>query len=275
MVYSINKINVLCFVMTPLIIHHHIFKNSGTSFDQILKLNFGNTAFFEDSRFPFFRYTSYQVEKIISTLHAFKSISSHQFPHPYINEYDLVKDRAILSVTFLRDPITRVKSIYGFKKKYADDSKTSENAQKYNFKDWLKYSVEDKFERVHVSNSQCSFFSIDQNGKAIKKSKDNAFIYDLKLAKKNLSKFFFCGITENFENSIHQLNKNLEDVGVSKLKHRNVRENVTTTNFNDSLETRIEKIFDEIGEELAKELLKINQQDIELRDFASKKFLEK
>ena len=86
-------------------------------------------------------------------------------------------------MTFLRDPITRVKSIYSFKRKNRDSSITSRNARKYNFKDWLEISMEDNFERVHVSNSQCSFFSIDDNGKAIKRD-GYRYLYDLDLAKK-------------------------------------------------------------------------------------------
>lgn len=260
--------------MSPFIIHHHIFKNSGTSFDKILELNFGKQAFFEDSKFPFFRYTSFQVEKIINSLKEYKSISSHQFPHPYTNEYDLVKTKSIYSITFLRDPITRVKSIYSFKKKNNDPSITSKNAQKYNFKDWLAHSIEDQFERVHVSNSQCSFFSIDCNGKPIKRKDGTSFIYDMDIAKKQLSKFFFCGITEDFDESISQLNNKLESKGVAKLEFGNVRENVTSTNFNDTQEVRIEKIFNEIGEDLTKELTKINQQDIELRNYAKNTFFK-
>ena len=102
----------------------------------------------------------------------------------------------------------------------------------------------------------------------------SGFLYDMDIAKKQLSKFFFCGITEDFDESISQLNNKLESKGVAKLEFGNVRENVTSTNFNDTQEVRIEKIFNEIGEDLTKELTKINQQDIELRNYAKNTFFK-
>ncbi len=260
--------------MKPIIIHHHIFKNSGTSFDQILIDNYGKDAFFEDNKFPFFRYTSFQIEKIVQSIKSFRSISSHQFPHPFSNKYKFIKNRDVYSVTFLRDPITRVKSIYSFKRKNRDSSISSRNARKYNFKDWLEISMEDDFERLHVSNSQCSFFSIDDNGKAIKKRDGYCYLYDLDLAKKNLRKFFFCGITEEFEHSVARLNNQLSKNEVDVLKFGNVRKNVTSSNLDEPINIRIEKVLDELGKSLGKKLLEMNNQDFMLRDYAKELFFD-
>ena len=93
--------------------------------------------------------------------------------------------------------------------------------------------------------------------------------------KKTLRKFFFCGITEEFEDSVTCLNNQLKKNGVDILKFGNVRKNVTSSNLDDPIDIRIEKILDELGKSLGEKLLEMNNQDFMLRDYAKKLFFDK
>lgn len=258
--------------MKKIIVHHHIFKNSGTTFDEMLKQAFKENAVFEDSKFPFFRYTPFQIEKILFNLSktSIKSISSHQFPH--VTSDIKIKDFEPLSITFLRDPILRIRSIFNFKKKYFDKTITSKNAQNNSFAKWIEITANNKQQLVHINNSQCSFFSANNDGRPDREYTGMEYIYNFDLCKENLKKYFFCGITEEFENSINFLNVKLQKKEIKELNLVSAK-NTTSKNLNKPIAERHAEIKDEIGDELFSFLLYLNRQDSELVELCKKQFL--
>ena len=68
--------------MRHVICHYHIYKNSGTSFDEILRANYGERHIGFDGPFPYFAISQQELAKIIQRNPKAKAFSSHQTSLP-------------------------------------------------------------------------------------------------------------------------------------------------------------------------------------------------
>ena len=89
--------------------HYHIFKNAGSSVDQLLRKNFPDQWVGFDGDTPGSVITTAELEKRINTSTDKVAFSSHQIVPPLPNV-----DAEIYPIVFLRDPIDRIKSAYLF-----------------------------------------------------------------------------------------------------------------------------------------------------------------
>lgn len=98
--------------MRTVILHYHIYKNAGTSFDHVLSHNFGARHELFDGPFSFFTIDQEQLDRIIMRRPQAVAFSSHQIvlPAPSSLEY-----RALAAI-FVRNPFLRIASIYRFKR---------------------------------------------------------------------------------------------------------------------------------------------------------------
>ncbi|MBB1498721.1 hypothetical protein [Paracoccus sp. MC1862] len=98
--------------MRTVILHYHIYKNAGTSFDHVLTHNFGDRHELFDGPYPFFTIDQDQLDRIIMRRPQAVAFSSHQIllPPPSSIGY-----RALAAI-FLRNPFLRIASIYRFKR---------------------------------------------------------------------------------------------------------------------------------------------------------------
>lgn len=101
--------------MRTIILHYHLFKNAGTSLDQILKDNFGEA--WVTREFPGQNNTA-QVEAWIRDTPDAVAFSSHTMMGPLPQ----VEGVRIVSVMLLRDPIERIKSAYRFERTQAAET---------------------------------------------------------------------------------------------------------------------------------------------------------
>jgi hypothetical protein len=112
-----------------IILHYHLFKNAGTSLDLILKRNFG--ARWVTAEFPTagLAANTAQVADWIRANPEAVAFSSHtaQGPIPQI------AGLRIISVMFLRDPIARIRSAYGFERTQGADTWGAELAATTDF----------------------------------------------------------------------------------------------------------------------------------------------
>lgn len=68
----------------PLLLHYHIFKNAGTTFDWILERNFRQDALkFDDITKPRPTLSTEQMLQFLAIHYNAKSISSHQLRFPF------------------------------------------------------------------------------------------------------------------------------------------------------------------------------------------------
>lgn len=106
-----------------LIVHHHIFKNAGTTIDWILERNFPRRVLHIESVDPGGRLSSQKI-RTATGRRSHRAISSHSFPLPS------PKDAwAVIHLSVLRDPIERYASIYRFERSREADHSANHAAR--------------------------------------------------------------------------------------------------------------------------------------------------
>ena len=98
--------------MRTVVLHYHIYKNAGTSFDHVLTHNFGDRHELFDGPYPFFTIDQEQLDRIIMRRPQAVAFSSHQIMLPPPSSLDY---RALAAI-FVRNPFLRIASIYRFKR---------------------------------------------------------------------------------------------------------------------------------------------------------------
>ncbi|MFN2286997.1 MAG: hypothetical protein ABR578_01555 [Chromatocurvus sp.] len=91
------------------ICHHHIFKNSGTTFDHLLQENYGEEFLEFDGPFRFSKISQDELLKVATNSSA-SAISCHQINLPVPTSVEV----AFLPVVFIRHPLLRLRSIHCF-----------------------------------------------------------------------------------------------------------------------------------------------------------------
>jgi hypothetical protein len=92
------------------LLHYHIFKNSGTTFERVLNDNYGEQHISFDGPFPFSHINQDQLSMIVERHPAAVACSSHQIHLPVPSSMAF---RAI-PVVFIRNPMLRIRSVYFF-----------------------------------------------------------------------------------------------------------------------------------------------------------------
>lgn len=115
------------------ILHYHLFKNAGTSVDQILKQNFGDT--WVTAEFPQQGGdNSDLVTEWIKTTPEAVAFSTHTAFGP-VPQIDGVK---IITVMMLRDPIKRIRSAYRFERTQEAQTWGSELAKTHDLEGYVR-----------------------------------------------------------------------------------------------------------------------------------------
>lgn len=245
------------------IVHYHIYKNSGTSFDHVLSHNFGDRHELFDGPFPFFSIDQDQLDTIILRKPLAVAFSSHQLtlPQPGSLTY-----RAIAAV-FLRNPLLRIGSIYRFKRQADDGTSTSDAAQRMDFPQWLDHCFTNPREIVHVSNAQTRFLSAPYGRKPLRQRTENGIEYDLNMACRNLTNIDLLGRTEHFEDDIRRFSRLLVPLGMALDLPDDLRKNVTD-GADLPMEERVGRLLDPLDPPLRRRLIAANAQDLDLYDHA-------
>lgn len=145
-----------------------------------------------DNIFDIKRFRDYESKKHeLSTLgndaNKIELIQGHQYfgLHKYVGKFKYI--------TLMRNPIDKVISLYkSYRRK--SDCPQHETALKYSFKEFIKSRHD-----LHFDNGMVRIFSnmeLDEPGYGLVK------LYHLKEACDNLEKYFYVGLTENFNESI-------------------------------------------------------------------------
>ncbi len=119
------------------ILHYHLFKNAGTSLDQILKRNFPDswvTAEFDTSNLS----NTADVEKWITQNPTANAFSSHTIVGPLPS----IEGVQIIPVMLLRDPFARIRSAYQFERNQTSDSWGAKLAKQNDFGGYVHARLE-------------------------------------------------------------------------------------------------------------------------------------
>ncbi len=252
--------------MRTVICHYHIYKNSGTSFDKLLKKNFGAHHLAFDGPFPFFSIDQEQLSRIIQRRRDIIAFSSHQIGLPVPPSLDFL----ILPVVFIRHPVLRIFSIYKFKRNHYDGTTTSKAAQEKNFNEWVQHCFTDKQEIVHISNAQTRMLGAAYRQKPLIKRRLRAMEYDIHQALRNIENIQLLARTEFFNKDVGGFSEILSEYGIDFKFVKIKPQNVTSDDHHKSVGERLEKVKQLLSQENYKKMRAANSQDFFLYNYISK-----
>lgn len=231
----------------PVILHAHIFKNAGTSVDNILKYNYGKQfvdhrdsdklaagkqAFLED----YFRHNP----KIIA-------FASHHLPLPL----QVMPGLNHCIIMMLRHPIIRVGSVYRFEHIQRVNNPSAKAAKRYNFADYVRWHLD------QGSKTFCNYFvrycTSTINEPLTEEQR-------LQYALEQSEYFSVLGVVERFAESMTVLQKNLKTKGLD-FQIIQSKKNVTDKSA-EHLDDKLVRIEQELGESLYATMLEMNKEDM-------------
>lgn len=247
------------------IVHYHIYKNSGTSFDHVLRHSFGDRHESFDGPFPFFLIDQLQLGRIIRGRPGTVAFSSHQIMLPHPSSLDF----RVLAVTLLRHPILRAGSIYRFKRLHPDGTSTSDAALRLGFAEWLSYSLRDRLEVGQISNAQTRYFAAQYGEVPLSAQRNNRLVYDIDTALRNLGSVEMLGRTEHFERDVTRFARIAAANGLEMKLPRDLHQNATEEASGSTAE-RVAAILADLPKAVADQILAANEQDLALYAEAEK-----
>jgi|GEM_PF-422985 len=235
------------------IVHYHLFKNAGSSVDEVLKANFPNrwvTREFSDGQ------QSVNIAQVGQWIEQEKdavAFSSHtaMLPPPRLD------DVQIFPIIFVRHPIDRIASVYAFERNQVSDSFGAVLARNTT----LAGYIEARLSR----DRQCRNFHVAKLAQMFSGEEGD----ETTLAFRALDNLPFVGLVEKFDQSIARLAEWLSPYfpGFHAIPvARNVSRDRSIP-----LEQRLENIRAEIGEEYYERLLEANRDDLALYDAVRKR----
>lgn len=184
-----------------ILIHHHIFKNAGTSFNYALRQYFQEQ--FLEYDLPNSRVvTSARLAQFIREHPQALAISGHHIamPTPQGPNYQ------ILSSVLLRQPLARVRSIYEFEKRQQARTEGSMRAKSLSFRDYVQWRL-DKMPAM-LSNYQTQYCArVKDLGAAYV-----ATAQDLEMALENLKHCAMVGTVERYDEFLELVQRYLGQI---------------------------------------------------------------
>ena len=226
----------------PLLIHVHIPKNAGTSFNTLLDESFGDAHLKMYTKNPRQKHTYHTM---LETLHRYphvKVISSHSFnsyPHK-------LGPRLPLYLCFIRDPIDRHLSYYRYCKKNYHELSAEHCAllpvdfEEMSVVDFFTWQFESDRRKGITANRQVQYV---------------ARVNNLDLAIDILSNFFFVGVTDQMSRGIALLREKLRPYGLHLIDRDIGKENVTNELYHETKqlgsEPAVEAYFKNLDSDMA------------------------
>ncbi|WP_346839860.1 sulfotransferase family 2 domain-containing protein [Microbulbifer sp. SAOS-129_SWC] len=245
--------------MRKLILHYHLFKNAGSSIDEILKGSFGDswTSFDKDTASA--KILPAEMRAFIDENPQVRAVSSHQVMPPLPQG-----DFEVFPIVFLRHPLDRVRSAYLFEWK----KQLGLTVPKGSFADYVREKL-DSCSRGPIANYQV--FQLSNTAcEGEKPAHDSDTQKRLVRAQTFLAELPFFGLVERFQESLERMHFYLK-YHFPDLKVVNRQVN-TTQDTGKHIEERLLEVRQQLGEALYGELIDRNRQDLELYNFACKHF---
>ena len=237
----------------PLLLHYHIFKNAGTSFNHALQAVFGDGFAEYDSPSPRGRLSAQEIAEFVASRPETEALSSHQATLPVPQ----IAGRHVCATILLRDPIARIRSMYAFERRQNADTPGAVNAKRLDFKGYVEWRLQTS--AVAICNYQVFFCSSGKDADPSRELNDA----DLGVAMRNLEQLDAVGVVERYEEFLESAQISLGRCfpGISLTS---ARENVTSGG---TVADR-EMLRAELGPGMLAELQRRNQLDVRLYEFA-------
>lgn len=249
--------------MRCIILHHHIFKNAGTSLDFSLQ-EFFNENFVEfNKNSEFSRILPEELFEFLESNPDLQAVSSHHF-HGYDFENDLkysIYNHKYYFFDFImiRHPISRLVSMYLYYRSLPSDAGDFliPYCHKLSFNGFIEFLI--KNHPNYVVNPQVTMLGSDHYGAPPNpKNLDRAI--------NRLLKCSMLGLVERFGDSLLVAEYFLQPV-FPKLKLKLTRQNISNLASIPGYDGSLESIENNIGASSFKKLCKLNDLDIKLWNF--------
>ncbi|WP_158218053.1 sulfotransferase family 2 domain-containing protein [Marinibacterium profundimaris] len=209
------------------VLHYHLFKNAGTSLDQILRRNFGPR--WVTREFPMSEDNSAELAEWIRSEPGAVAFSTHTAmgPVPRIEGVNIV------SVMLLRDPVARIRSAYRFERKQDADTWGAELAKQHDLEGYVRARLE------RVNDRQCRNFQTHRLASMVPGDAP-----ELDRARAGLRQLSVVGLVEAFEDAVSDLAGAIRPA-YPDFEWKTVRANTTTAAPPTSEDARIDTLMAE------------------------------
>jgi hypothetical protein len=243
------------------ILHYHIFKNAGSTIEDILDHSFGESFAKLETPVDEGLISQADLLRFFDARPNLRAFSSHQIRHPLPQAPGYL----FFDICFLRDPIDRIRSIYTyFRQKPNPADAMSELANRTEPGDFVSGMIRDF--PLFIKNVQVNLLACVGDS-------DEPEPRDLDLAIERMMATSFLGVVDCFDQSIaagaHALRRAFPDLDCAR----------PAVNVSDGLRgtvaSRTEKLRQACRPEVFEELLRLNQLDRQLADRARAEVLRR
>lgn len=237
-----------------LVLHYHLFKNAGSSIDEMLRRNFPGRWITQEFNVPP-RERAQALLVFVQQNPQADAISSHSalLPVPRIENV------RIFPIVFIRHPIDRLRSAYLFERAQDAETLGSRIAKAHDFAGYLREHLIIPRHR-HVRNFQTYWLSRNCAGRINR---------ELARALRALARLPFVGLVEEFEKSLKHLESLLRSP-FPGFRAEIARKNVTSSGT--TLVERIAWVRDTLGEALYAEICAANADDFALHQAVTERW---
>jgi hypothetical protein len=242
-----------------IICHYHIFKTAGTSFERVLRNNFGQRHLSFDGPKTSSMITQTELIKVINTHPYLASISSHQItlPAPVSDQF------LALPVVFVRHPILRIRSVFLHENRNASERLESPME---GFDAWVEELVAGHPNQLQICNLQTNLLCREANSSPKGVNANGRPLYDLEAALSNLSRVSCIGRAECFDEDVASFIPQLAAAGIAFDYPSRVAENVGAPDFGSSVEQQLDNMRAQVSDATWDQLCWFNEQDIAVYD---------
>jgi hypothetical protein len=237
----------------PLLIHYHIFKNAGSSFEWALEQAFGRRFLQFDSPDPRGTVSARQIARLVRGKPDLYAISSHQAAPPPPRIFG----RQVIASILIRDPIARIGSIYAFERAQQVNTPGAIKAKELDFKGYVEWRLK------ATPSALCNFQVLVCSGR----HSTTCSKRDLEAAVIRLDSIQIVGTVARYEEWVTlaqwYLQQYFPDLSLVSVHHNRSRPAAVES------ETHIfQRLTDDLGAELTRELLSRNELDMTLHQIA-------
>ena len=247
--------------MRNIIVHYHIFKNAGTTIDEILRASFGSRwQNLDKAPTPGVKILPYELQNFLEQNPQLNAVSSHDafLPEP-------VGDFTIYPILFIRHPLIRARSAWKFEWQIQPGLTTPKSS----FADYLEDKITRKeagvfsdFQTYKLSNQIYQPLDIQR--------RTNTPAERLQTAQTTVASIPFFGLVEHMQVSLERMYYYLK-MPFPELKIINKKYNASALETK-SIDETLDSIRNEIGSALFTELETRNSQDMQLYQYAIDRF---
>ena len=191
-----------------LLMHHHIYKNAGSTIDWILQRNFPNQVLHIEGDSSGARLTRDDICRTVAQYLHHQAISSHTTPFP-----DRGSTWAKCHLTMLRDPVQRLKSMYLYDRTRTDDELASQQAREADLRGYCEWWLKNSSNLIRNWQVRCC---TPQRG-TDPSSSDSPIAgweADLDAAGEAITDWAFAGLVDDFDRSMVVLQSALRERGI-------------------------------------------------------------